>query len=108
MTKNPNNKNSAGVIEKDSKDSKTLATLKNGGPNSPRSRKTPLQEMFGKIVREKRLPLEMTQEELAEHADLHFTYISSVERGERNITIGNIAKLAKALKCSLRDIMPDY
>ena len=50
----------------------------------------------------------MTQEMLAEQAELHFTYISSVERGERNITLGNIAKLAKALKCSLKDIMPNY
>lgn len=73
-----------------------------------KKRKTPLQELFGQLVRQKRLPLEMSQEQLAELADLHFTYISSVERGERNISIGSIAKIAKALKCNLKDLMPDY
>ena len=74
---------------------------------NPKDRKTPLQTKFGQLVREKRLPLELSQEELAERANLHFTYIGSVERGERNISLENIAKLAKALGCSLKDLMPE-
>ena len=69
-------------------------------------RKTKLQEAFGKIVRSRRLEKELTQEALAALSSLHFTYVSSVERGERNISIENIAKLAKALGCQLRDLMP--
>jgi len=80
--------------------------MENKKNRSPKDRKTPLQIMFGQLVRQKRLPQGLSQEQLAEIAGLHFTYISSVERGERNITLGNIAKIAKALQCSLKDLMP--
>lgn len=73
---------------------------------TPKERKTPLQREFGKIIREKRLAMGFSQEELAEHAGLHFTYVSSTERGERNISLMNIAKFAKALRCSMTDLMP--
>ncbi len=72
----------------------------------PKERKTGLQVAFGQIVRTIRLDKKLSQEDLAGLADLHFTYVSSVERGERNISIENIAKLAKALGCQLRDLMP--
>lgn len=72
----------------------------------PKERKTGLQIAFGKLVRSKRLEKKLSQEELADLADLHFTYVSSVERGERNISIGNIARLAAALGCQLKDLMP--
>lgn len=69
----------------------------------PKDRKNKLQESFGKVVREKRLELGLSQEKLAEFANLHFTYVSSVERGERNISLENISKLAKALGCQIKD-----
>lgn len=72
----------------------------------PKERKAPLQVEFGKIIRTKRLSLGLSQEELAERADLHFTYISSTERGERNISLINIGKIAKGLECSMADLMP--
>ncbi len=72
----------------------------------PKERINELQSNFGKIVRSKRLALKFSQEALAELAGLHFTYVSSVERGERNISLSNIAKLAKALECSMKDLMP--
>lgn len=72
----------------------------------PKERINQLQSEFGKIVRSKRLALMLSQEALAELAGLHFTYVSSVERGERNISLSNIAKLAKALGCSMKDLMP--
>lgn len=46
----------------------------------------------------------LSQEELADLAGLHFTYVSSVERGERNISLENIGKLARALKCQIEDL----
>ena len=72
----------------------------------PKDRKTSLQIAFGKIVRTARLEKRLSQEELGDLAGLHFTYVSSVERGERNISIENIARLAKALECQLKDLMP--
>jgi len=72
----------------------------------PKEGKTGLQIAFGKIVRSLRLEKKLSQEELAALSDLHFTYVSSVERGERNISIENIARLAKALGCQLKDLMP--
>lgn|GEM_PF-1277049 len=72
----------------------------------PKERRNGLQIEFGKIVREKRLTLSLSQEGLAEIAGMHFTYVSSVERGERNLSLSNIAKLAKGLECSMKDLMP--
>lgn len=48
----------------------------------------------------------MTQEELAEKAELHSTYMEWVERGERSITLDNIITAAKALGCSPKDLIP--
>ena len=52
---------------------------------------------FGQTVRKLRKRLRLSQEQLAERADLHWTYIGQVERGERNISLLNIVKLARAL-----------
>jgi len=48
----------------------------------------------------------ISQEELAQRSGLHRTYVSSVERGERNISLANIAKLASALATRMADLMP--
>lgn len=61
---------------------------------------------FGRKLREIRSQKGISQEELAERAGLHRTYVSSVERGERNISIMNIEKLARALGVTLADLMP--
>jgi transcriptional regulator with XRE-family HTH domain len=54
--------------------------------------------LFGKRVRAIRLQLGISQEKLAELADLHRNYVGGVERGERNIALLNIVALARALK----------
>ena len=52
---------------------------------------------FGAALRVFREKQGLTQEKLAELADLHTNYVSSVERGERNLSLHNIARLAHAL-----------
>lgn len=52
---------------------------------------------FGQRVRARRTKLGLSQMALADRVGLHFTYVSSVERGERNISLENIVRLAAAL-----------
>lgn len=63
-------------------------------------RKTKAAELvrFGANVRKLREAKDWTQEQLAEKADLDQTYISGIERGERNATILTVAKLSAALR----------
>ncbi len=67
--------------------------------------KTPLLNSFGDIIREKRKEKKMSQEDLAFKADLHRTYIGMIERAEKNITLENINKLAKALDISISELV---
>jgi transcriptional regulator with XRE-family HTH domain len=53
---------------------------------------------FGATVRDLRAKMGYSQEMLAEKANLHRTYIGGIERGERNISLVNIVRLARALK----------
>lgn len=61
---------------------------------------------FGKKLRQVRQEKGISQEKLAELAGLHRTYVSSVERGERNISLLNIEKLSLALGVSMAALMP--
>lgn len=65
-----------------------------------------VKNLFGKQIRNRRLELGFSQEQFAFESGLHRNYIGSVERGERNISIENIYILAKALKCSPKELLP--
>lgn len=69
------------------------------------TRVTDPRALLGKAIRRQRLNLGMTQEQLAEAADLHWTYISGIERGVRNVTIVNLHQIALALKVRIRDLV---
>ena len=58
---------------------------------------TPTRKQFGKRLRELRKKHGLSQEELGFRAGLHRTYIGAIERGEQNVSVDNIHKLAKAL-----------
>jgi len=60
---------------------------------------------FGKRIREERLKRGLSQEDLASKAKVHRTYIGMIERAEKNITLSNIDKVAKALDMPIKDLM---
>lgn len=66
---------------------------------------TRARQVFAKNMRVKRLENELSQEALAELVGLHRTYIGSVERGERNISIDNMSRIAGALNINLGDLI---
>ena len=61
--------------------------------------------IFGENVRKHRRLLEISQEELANRADLHRTYIGMIERAEKNITLVNMDRLANALQVKIEDLL---
>lgn len=67
--------------------------------------KTDISLSFGKRVREMRLSQGLSQEAFAAHADLDRSYLGGVERGDRNISLSNITKIALALSISIEDLM---
>ena len=60
---------------------------------------------FGRRVRARRLELSLSQEDLADRADLHRTYISSLEQGRRNVAVRNVVRLAEALEIDPGDLL---
>jgi transcriptional regulator with XRE-family HTH domain len=71
-----------------------------------RDRSAELQRAFGNRLRDLRGRSGISQMELAHRANLHPTYISSVERGRRNVSLVNIHALADALEVNVRDLFP--
>jgi transcriptional regulator with XRE-family HTH domain len=59
---------------------------------------------FGKTVRELRMARGWTQERLAGEAGLHPTYVGGIERGERNVSLDNILKIARAMRVQPADL----
>lgn len=66
--------------------------------------KSKILTQFGGKVRQERRKKKWSQEELANHAGLHRTYIGMIERAEKNITLENIAKIAQALDLEIVDL----
>ena len=69
-----------------------------------RPRQADIRERFGDAVRARREELGLTQEDLADKAGIHRTYLSDVERGTRNLSLVNIERLASALSMSLVEL----
>jgi len=64
-----------------------------------------IRKYIGKKISSLRKGRGMTQEELGDKAGLHWTYIGGVERGEKNLTIKSLEKIARALNVSLKDLL---
>lgn len=63
--------------------------------------------LVGTAIRDLREARGMTQEQLGEACELHRTFIGSVERGERNVAILNLRRIAKALRVPLAALFAD-
>ena len=77
--------------------------MRKNHPKVPSKEK--VQLTLGSALRGFREAQGLTQEKLAETAELHTTYVSSVERGKRNLSLHNIAKLACALGIPVSSLM---
>ncbi len=66
-----------------------------------------LRQVLAKNIRSRRQELGISQEELAYRAKIHRTYMSTVERGLRNVAIDNIEKIAKALGVKPHQLLMD-
>ena len=73
----------------------------------PRRSDAALLQAFGTVVRARRVERGMSQEALAERARLHRTYIGGIERGERNVALANIRRIALALDVPMADLMAE-
>ena len=62
---------------------------------------------FGQRVRQERERQGLSQEELANKAKVHRTYIGMIERAEKNITLANIEKIAKGLEIKVSQLSND-
>jgi transcriptional regulator with XRE-family HTH domain len=65
------------------------------------------RKVFASRLRQIRQVQGLSQEELADRAGLHRTYVGSVERGERNISVDNIERLAKALEIDIIELLKE-
>ena len=73
----------------------------------PAAGSDPLFAAFGGAVRALRMRRGLTQEALAERAQLHRTYVTEVELGRRNVSLYNIGRLAAALDVSMMELIGD-
>jgi transcriptional regulator with XRE-family HTH domain len=71
-------------------------------PTPPRQRK-----LIGETVRDCRKRAGLTQEKLAEKADLHPVYVGEIERGEQTVSVHALMRLARALGVRVRDLVVD-
>lgn len=65
------------------------------------------RKVLGETIRTRREAADLSQEKLAELADLSRNYIGEVERGETNVSIEALVRLAKALRVRVRDLVAD-
>lgn len=71
----------------------------------PRSFAQDVRRRFGLTLKRLRAAKGLSQESLALEAGLNRTYVGSVERGERNVSLVNIHKLARALRVSPKELL---
>jgi transcriptional regulator with XRE-family HTH domain len=74
---------------------------------SGKTDKDQLLALLGVAIRARRKVLDLSQEALADQAGIDRSHMGKIERGERNVTLLNVAKLAHALSCKPSDLLVD-
>lgn len=69
--------------------------------------KVTLQAKLGAAIRRRRLAREYSQDSFADAIGMHRAYYSSIERGERNLTLVTLERVAEGLGCKIADLMQD-
>lgn len=69
--------------------------------------KVTLQTNLGAAIRQRRLAQDYSQDSFADAIGMHRAYYSSIERGERNLTLTSIGRVAVGLECKIEDLMRD-
>jgi transcriptional regulator with XRE-family HTH domain len=72
-----------------------------------RTHKGPLRDMLARNMRKLRAERGLSQEALAVDAGIDRTYVSSIERGQRNVSIDNVGRIAKALAVEPWELLKD-
>ena len=66
--------------------------------------KSQIRKVLGRAIRKHREQLDLTQEELAERAEVHRTYLADIERGSRNPSVESVRRIAYALGVSISEL----
>ena len=82
----------------------SISTFVISKSSKEKKKKEPILKAFGQRVQELRKERNLSQEQLADLAGVHRTYIGMIERAEKNITLCNIERIAKALKLDIKDL----
>jgi transcriptional regulator with XRE-family HTH domain len=73
----------------------------------PQGRSPLYRRQLGLAIRRRREAVRLSQEKLAELADVHRNYIGLVERGDQNLTVETLVRIAKALNCRSSALLTD-
>lgn len=69
--------------------------------------KAALQSKLGAVIRRRRLALKVSQDSFADTISMHRAYYSAIERGERNVTLTTLDRVAHGLGCKIAELMQD-
>lgn len=70
-------------------------------------KKVTLQAKLGAAIRQRRIARDYSQDSFADAIGMHRAYYSSIERGERNLTLATVERVAVGLGCKISDLMQD-
>jgi ribosome-binding protein aMBF1 (putative translation factor) len=84
-----------------------LKAVTDRNPRVKKTHKGPLRDVLAKNMRRLRAARGISQEALAHECGINRTYLSGVERSERNVSIDNIARIARGLKVKASELLTD-